>query len=264
MVPLSTEWTTYRHIVVPIWFRPRSIALRCGLGIASRCRKVRARATGGALASHVAKPTTSPKSKITTQPTTSTNAPSCTAAQLMIMTPTMSLYYDPRLNTSIMAIGMSGEAHAKIIENTSGTSCSLGGGVPTIERIVVTGSQSAALSSTSLPSANGTKINVQGQPPAGPVFTLAPAAKAEIWYGSDSVQPNPAGHAHSGTTRFTDLISCVEVFSIPTPSGSVTVPGPIQKCANYQPQFINNYDYFFPLSQSLTPDLPKSDVPLLP
>ena len=69
-----------------------------------------ARATGNAPASHVAKPTTSPKSKITTQPTTSTNAPSCTAAQLMIMTPTMSLYYDPRLNTSIMAIGMSGEA----------------------------------------------------------------------------------------------------------------------------------------------------------
>lgn len=223
-----------------------------------------ARATGGAPASHVAKPTTSPKSKITTQPTTSTNAPSCTAAQLMITTPTKGGYYDALRNTYGMAIGMNRELHAKIIENTSGTSCSLGGGVPTIERIVVTGSQSAALSSTSLPSANGTKINVQGQPPAGPVFTLAPAAKAEIWYGSDDVQPNPAGHAQSGTTRFTDVISCVEVFSIPTPSGSVTVPGPIQKCANYQPQFINNYDYFFPLSQSLTPDLPKSDVPLLP
>jgi len=223
-----------------------------------------ARTTGNAPASHVAKPTTSQNSKITTQPTASTNAPSCTAAQLMIATPTDGGYFDSVRNTYGMAIGMNRELHAKVIENTSGASCSLGGGIPELKRIVVTGSRSAALSSASLPSANGTSINVEGQPPAGPVFTLAPATKAEIWYASDGAKQNPAGHAQSGTTRATDLVSCVEVFSIPTPSGPVTVSGPIQKCANYQPQSINNYDYFFPLSQSLTPFLPKSDVPLLP
>ena len=137
-----------------------------------------ARVTRDAPASHVAKPTTSPNSKITTQPTASTNAPSCTTAQLMISTPAQGGYYDSLRNSYGMAIGMNRELHAKIIENTSGTSCSLGGRLPRIERIVVTGSQSAALSSASLPSANATKINVQGQPPAGPVFYFGTSSES--------------------------------------------------------------------------------------
>jgi hypothetical protein len=157
-----------------------------------------------------------------------------------------------------MAIGMNRELHAKIIENTSGTSCSIGGHIPRVERIVVTGSQSSASSSTSLPSADGTSITVQGQPPAGPVFTLAPAAKAD-WYLSTGVHPNPVGRAHSATTRLTDLISCVEVWSIPTPSGPVTLPGPVQKCANYQPMSINDYYFFYPLSHTLTGFLPQAE-----
>jgi hypothetical protein len=63
-------------------------------------------------------------------------------------------------------------------------------------------------------------------------FTLAPAAKAEIWYASNGVKLNPAGHAQTATTRVADLISCVEIWSKPTPLGPVTVPGPIQKCDN--------------------------------
>ncbi len=213
--------------------------------------------------SQVAKARISPKSKFSTQPTASTNAPSCTAAQLTITTPTDSDDYRALYNAYIQAIGMNQEFHAKMIENTSGTSCSLGGGIPRMERIVVTGSQPEALSATSPPLPDGVTIIVEGQPPAGPVFTLAPAAKAEIWYGSDSAKPNPAGHVNSATTRLTDLVSCVEVFSIPTPSGSVSVPGPVQKCDNFQPLFLNNYSYFFPLSQKLTTVLPKSDVSLL-
>ncbi|WP_276970043.1 hypothetical protein [Ferrimicrobium acidiphilum] len=217
------------------------------------------RTSGQPSTSHVAKAGTSAKSKITTRPTASTNAPSCTAAQLMVATPTVNGSYSPRTNSYGQAIGMNKETHAKVIENTSGTSCSLGGGIPKLERIVVAASQSAALSSASLPSADGQTINVEGQPPAGPVFTLAPAAKAEIWYLSDTVKPNPVGRAHSAATHLNDLVSCVEIWSIPTPSGPVTVPGPIQKCANFQPLFLNNYYFFYPLSQTFTAFLPKAE-----
>jgi hypothetical protein len=210
------------------------------------------------------KVSTSSKPKITTQPTVATNAPPCSAAQLAITTPAGVDYpYIPNENRYLYAIGMNQVFHAKVIENTSAASCSLGGGVPRLERIVVTASRTAAMSTTSAPLPDGVTINIDAQPPTGPVFNLAPAAKAEIWYGSNSVKPNPAADVNPGNPNVAEFVSCIEVFSIPTPAGSVTVPGPIQKCGNYQPQFLNNYGYFFPSSQTLTKFLPNSDVAIL-
>ncbi|WP_298209269.1 hypothetical protein [Ferrimicrobium sp.] len=58
-----------------------------------------------------------------------------------------------------------------------------------MERIVVTGYQSETLPATSPPLPDGVIINVEGQPPVGPVFTLAPTAKAgTIGEGCDLVR----------------------------------------------------------------------------
>jgi len=205
--------------------------------------------------------------KSTAQPTASTSAPSCVASQLTITVPTGE-YYSPLSMSYGYSIGMTQQFHAKVIENTSGASCSVGGGVPKMERIEVVSSRSAALSSPSLPPPDGVSVNIQAQPSAGSVFTLAPGAKAEIWYLSTDAKQNPAAtnFPAKGTSAYQRMIStppvpCVEVFSIPTPSGAVVVGGPTEKCGGYQPLFITNYSYFFPLSRSVTPIAPKSDVP---
>lgn len=210
---------------------------------------------------------TTKSSKLTFQPTASTSAPSCVASQLTITVPTGE-YYSPLSMSYGYSIGMTQQFHAKVIENTSGVSCSVGGGVPKIERIEVISSRSAALSSSSLAPPDGVTVNIQAQPSAGSVFTLTPGAKAEIWYLSTDAKQNPAATSFpaKGTSAYQQMIStppvsCVEVFSIPTPSGAVVVDGPTEKCGGYQPLLIINYSYFFPLSRSVTPIAPKSDIP---
>ncbi|WP_276936941.1 hypothetical protein [Ferrimicrobium acidiphilum] len=63
----------------------------------------------------------------------------------------------------------------------------------------MTASQSAALSSASLPPANGTSINVEGQPPAGPVFYLGTSSKGRDlvrfeWREAEPSWARPNGH----------------------------------------------------------------------
>ncbi|SHE39946.1 hypothetical protein SAMN02745225_00517 [Ferrithrix thermotolerans DSM 19514] len=170
----------------------------------------------------------------TEAPTTSTTAPfsasaqPCTSAQLNIT------------NRPVLA----GEAMFRTtliypLENISNSSCTVGEGMPTVLRLARASSIAALdVNTATLPTPYDTssRLSASGAPnpfnlPESPI-TIAPGHSAGLWLVEGAVFPANVPTVQKGSPGFNAWFaqqsatpdSCEIVFSIPTPSGQVSVP----------------------------------------
>ena len=159
-------------------------------------------------------------------------------------------------------IGTNHDYFGYSITNISSQSCSLGGGLPTVVRSVLTDSPTAALSDPSLQPVPDWVVNITVHPNPGPVFTLYPGKSAELWTEVWSGQINPNYKPLTGTSaqiqqeEAASMANAYIVFTLPTPQGPITVTSPFARTSTLQSMQISQVVAIYPIAQSLTPKGP--------